>query len=83
VFPDDLPSLFPDREIEFAIKLVENTKPIFMTPYRMVPVELNEFKMKLQDLIGRGFILSNVSPWGASVLFAKKDKTMRLCIDYK
>ena len=32
----------------------------------------------------KGFIRSSTSPWGPSVLFAKKkDKTLRLCIDYR
>ena len=32
----------------------------------------------------KGFIRSSTSPWGAPVLFAKKkDKTLRLCIDYR
>ena len=32
----------------------------------------------------KGFIRPSTSPWGASVLFGKKkDKTLRLCIDYR
>ena len=32
----------------------------------------------------RGFIRLSTSPWGAPVLFAKKkEKTLRLCIDYR
>ena len=32
----------------------------------------------------KGFIRLNTSPWGTPVLFAKKkDKTLRLCIDYQ
>ena len=32
----------------------------------------------------KGFIRPSTSPWGARVLFAKKkDKTLRLCIDYR
>ena len=30
-----------------------------------------------------GFIRPSTSPWGAPVLFAKKDKTLRLCINYR
>ena len=31
-----------------------------------------------------GFIRPSTSPWGAPVLFSKKkDKTLRLCIDYR
>ena len=31
----------------------------------------------------KGFIRPSTSPWGAPVLFAKKkDKTLRMCIDY-
>nr|GFD32455.1 putative mitochondrial protein [Tanacetum cinerariifolium] len=49
----------------------------------MAPVELKELKDQLQELLERGFIRQNVSPWGAPVLFVKKkDGSMRLCIDY-
>ena len=55
-----------------------------MTLYRMAPVELQELKVQLQDLLDNGFIRLSTSPWGAPVLFAKKnDKTLRLCIDYR
>ena len=54
-----------------------------MTPHRMAPVELQELRVQLQELLNKGFIRPNTSPWGAPVLFAKiKDKTLRLCIDY-
>ncbi|KAF3628557.1 RNA-directed DNA polymerase -like protein [Capsicum annuum] len=36
VFLNDLPGVFPDREIEFGIDLVPNTHPIFIPHYRMV-----------------------------------------------
>ena len=46
--------------------------------------ELQELKVQLQELLDRGFIRPSTSPWEAPVLFAKKkDKTLRLCIDYR
>ena len=69
VFPDDLPRIPPDREIEFEIDLLPNTQPISISPYRMAPAELKELKEKLKDLSEKGFIRPTVSPWGAPVLF--------------
>ncbi|XP_070665153.1 uncharacterized protein [Malus domestica] len=84
VFPDDLPGLPPDREVEFAIDLLPGTDPISLTPYRMAPTELRELKIQLQELLDKGFIQPSYSPWGAPVLFVrKKDGTLRLCIDYR
>ena len=55
-----------------------------MTPHRMVPVELQELKVQIQELLDKGFIRPSTSPWGGSVLFEnKKDKTLQLCIDYR
>ncbi|XP_075078644.1 uncharacterized protein LOC142164590 [Nicotiana tabacum] len=84
VFPDDLPGLPPEREIEFPIDLVPGTTPISIAPYRMAPAELKELKAQLQELLEKGFIRPSISPWGAPVLFVKKkDGTLRLCIDYR
>ena len=44
VFPDDLPGLAPDREIEFNIDLLPGTNPISIAPYRMAPTELKELE---------------------------------------
>ena len=50
----------------------------------MVPTELKELKIQLQELLDKGFIRLSVSPWGAPVLFVKKkDGTLRMCIDYR
>ena len=55
-----------------------------MTPHRMAPVKLQELKVQIQGLLDKGFIRPSTSPWGAPVLFSKKkDKTLRLCIDYR
>ena len=84
VFSNELSGLPPHRDVEFVIELHPGTSPISMTPHRMAPVELQELKVQLQKLLDKGFIRSSTSPWGAPVLFAKKkDKTLRLCIDYR
>ncbi|KAA3480774.1 DNA/RNA polymerases superfamily protein [Gossypium australe] len=84
VFPEELPGLPPDREVEFGIDLLPETAPVSIAPYRMAPKELVELKAQIQELLDRGFIRPSVSPWGAPVLFVKKkDGTMRMCIDYR
>ena len=84
VFQDELPRLPPHRDVNFVNELYPGTSPILMTPHRMAPVELQEFKVQLQELLDEGFIRLSTSAWGASVLFAKKkDKTLRLHIDYR
>ena len=65
VFPEELPGLPPEREIEFCIDVVPDTDPISMPPYRMAPAELSEFKEQLQELLDKGFIRPSTSPWGA------------------
>ncbi|KAM0985823.1 hypothetical protein ACFX2C_013058 [Malus domestica] len=84
VFPEDLPGLSPNREVEFVIDLLLGMNLISLTPYRMAPAELRELKVQLQELMDKGLVQSSTSPWGALVLFVrKKDGTLRLCIDYR
>ena len=84
VFPEDLPRLPPDREIEFEIELASGAEPISIAPYRMAPAELKELKIQTEELVSKGFIWPSTSPWGAPVLFVKKkDGSLRLCIDYR
>ena len=84
VFLDELPRLLPHRDVYFTIELHPRTSPISLTLHRMAPVELQKLKVQLYKLFDRGFIRPSTSPWGAPVLFARKrDKTLRLCIDYR
>jgi hypothetical protein len=49
----------------------------------MSPVELKELKIQVQGLLDKGYIWPSISPWGCSALFVKKkDKELRLCVDY-
>ena len=84
VFPDDLPGLPPEQEVEFKIDLVPGAAPIARAPYRLAPTEMQEMMKQLQELLDKGFVRPSSSPWGAPVLFVKKkDDTMRMCIDYR
>jgi hypothetical protein len=44
VFPEELPGMPRDRDIEFVIELKPGTAPIYKTPYRMTTLELAELK---------------------------------------
>ena len=55
VFPDEIPDVPPEREVEFAIDLVPGTKPVSMAPYRMSASELAELKKQLEDLLDKNF----------------------------
>ena len=84
VFPDELPGLPLQRDVDFCIELHPGTLPISMTLDRIAPVELQELKVQIQELLDKGFIRMSTSQWGALILFVKKkDKTLQLCIDYR
>ena len=50
VFPDDLPGMPPDRDIEFIIELLPGTAPIAKRPYRIGVNELEELKKQIKEL---------------------------------
>jgi hypothetical protein len=84
VFPEELPGMPREREIEFVIELVPGTTPIFKRPYRMTANQLAELKEQLQELLDKGYIQPSASPWGAPVIFIpKKDGTQRMYVDYR
>ena len=65
VFPEDLPSLPPDRDIQFNIELQPGIALISRRAYRMT---------QLQELIEKGFIQPSSSPWGVSSNFCEKER---------
>ena len=84
VFPEEVPGLPPNKEVEFSIDLVPGTSPVSMAPYRTAPAELVELKKQIEELMEKQFIRPNTSPWGAPVLLVKKkDESSRLCVDYR
>jgi hypothetical protein len=84
VFPEELPGMPPEREVEFVIDLLPGIAPISKHPYRMFVEELQELKKQLTELQEAGYIRPSSSPWGALVLFVqKKDGSQRMCVDYR
>ncbi|XP_057730141.1 uncharacterized protein LOC130945442 [Arachis stenosperma] len=51
IFPEDIPSFPPTREVEFSIELMPGTGSISTAPYWMAPLELAELKNQLEELL--------------------------------
>jgi hypothetical protein len=84
VFTEELPSMPPNRGVEFSIELLPRTAPILKRPYRMDANNLGEHKKQTEELLEKGFINPSSSPWGDLVLFVdKKDGSRRICVDYR
>ncbi|XP_070020079.1 uncharacterized protein [Nicotiana sylvestris] len=84
VMPEELPKhLPPRREVDHKIELEPGAKPLAFAPYRMAPLELEELKKQLKELLDTGHIRPSKSPFGTPVLFQKKkDGSLHLYIDY-
>ena len=80
VFPEDLPGMPPDRDVEFAIELQLGTAPISRRPYRMSPNELAELKKQLQELLDKGYIHPSTSPLGCPALLLKRRIKVSYCV---
>src|ERR1700735_4238071 len=50
----------------------------------MSPLELDELRKQLDELITSGYIQPSRSPYGAPILFVKKKSgELRMCVDYR
>jgi hypothetical protein len=56
VFPKELSSMPPNRDIDFVIELKPGTTTIYKTPYRMATPELVKLKEHNKELLEKGFI---------------------------
>jgi hypothetical protein len=84
VFPEELPGMPPNRDVEFIIDLLPGTGPLANRPYKMDIEELKELKQQLKEQLDKGFIQQSSSSWGAPILFVeKKDSSKRLVVDYR
>ena len=83
VFPEELPCMPPDQELQFAIDLVPGTTLIHKKYYRMPSSELVELKKQLDEMLQKGYIRPSSSPWGSPTNFVeKKDGSLGMCVDY-
>ncbi|GBG80917.1 hypothetical protein CBR_g31473 [Chara braunii] len=74
----------PDRPISHEIIVEAGVVPPKGCIYRMSEEELTVLRAQLDDLLDKGWICPSSSPYGAPVLFVwKKNKDLRLCIDYR
>ena len=79
--PKGLP---PKRSVDHHIELEPGSKPPYLPIYHMSPLELEELKRQLTDLLEMGFIRPSQSPYGAPVLFVpKKNGKLRFCVDFR
>ncbi|GBG80915.1 hypothetical protein CBR_g31471 [Chara braunii] len=74
----------PGRPISHEIILEAGVVPPKGCIYWMSEEELEVLRAQLDDLFAKGWIRPSSSPYGALVLFVgKKNKDLRLCIDYR
>ena len=62
VFPEELPGIPLEREVDLSIEILPRTAPISRAPYIMAPTEFKELKIQLQELLDKGLIRLSVSP---------------------
>ncbi|GBG59253.1 hypothetical protein CBR_g32269 [Chara braunii] len=76
--------IVPNRPIRHEIILEDGAVPPRECIYRMSEEGLEVLRTQLDDLIDKGWIRPSCSPYGAPVLFVrKKNKELRLCINYR
>ena len=56
VFPEELPGLPPEREVDLSIEVVHGMTSISRAPYYMAPTKLKELNTQLQELLDKGFV---------------------------
>lgn len=85
VMPPELPKTLPPRRAtDHQIELHPGAKPPAKAPYRMSPLELAELRKQLTELLDAGLVRPSKAPYGAPVLFQKKqDGSLRMCVDYR
>ena len=79
--PDGLP---PARQCDHAIPIKEGAQPPNVRPYRMPHKQKNIIEELVNKMLQNSKIRPSNSPYSSpAILVRKKDKSWRLCIDYR
>ncbi|XP_058733352.1 uncharacterized protein LOC131604960 [Vicia villosa] len=73
VFPDEIPNVPPEREVEFSIYLIPGTRHVFMAPYKMSALELLELKKQLEELLEKKFARPRCIIVGSSSVVSQEE----------
>jgi hypothetical protein len=79
--PTGLP---PARACDHSIPLLDGVKPPNIRPYRMPHSQKNIIEELIRELLIKSEIRPSTSPFSSpAILVRKRDKTWRLCVDYR
>ena len=79
--PKNLP---PKREIQHEIQLMSDVPFPNTGMYRLSVIDNEEIKKKIQELVEKYFIRPSSSPCGSPIILVpKKDRTWRMCVDFR
>lgn len=84
-FSQELPSqLPPERSEDHKIDLVPGCSPPNRPPYRVSQTQQDEIFKQVQELLEKGLVRPSSSPFCSPVLLVlKKDRSFRMCVDYR
>ena len=60
-----------------------DAQPVHLLPRRIPQARRDEVKRLIQEMLDQGAIQHSDSPWSSPVVLAKKDGSIRFCIDYR
>ena len=79
-----LTGVLPDERVRHAITLVPGALPVMKRPYRLSAEQKACANEQIRLAMKEGWIQPSTSPWGTAILMVpKKDKTWRMCVDYR
>ena len=74
----------PRRSVDHRIDLAEGATPPAKRAYGLSREQAVVVKEYINDMLGKGYIRENNSPYAAPVLIVKKpDGGLRVCVDYR